>query len=269
MTKSTERCERALLFTTLSFVYVCPMICYAAELQAKAVKTAVPIFLASAALSVTYALLCLCYRGYVNAAPETNILSCANLKGCSICMRFKPERTHHCSRCRRCIKKMDHHCHWLGRCINYDNLGHFVRFLLFTCISNIVLLSINAYYIVDAVLWTKHPVRIVNAAVAVISTLIAVLLTSVTGLHCFSQFRMIAHNTTYIEVIQRRGFKYAKDAYESAYDLGLYHNLVDVFGPPYFLFLGMPCGDGINFRRRLEPDVNYDDDVDSDLFEQI
>ena len=164
---------------------------------------------------------------------------------------------------------MDHHCHWLGRCINYDNLGHFARFLLFTCISNAMLLGINTYYILDAVLRTKHPVEPLSAAVAVVSTLLAILLTVVTGLHCFSQLRMIANNATYIEVVQRGGFRCTKDVYRSVYDMGLYHNLVDVFGPPYFLFLGMPTGDGVNFRRRVEPEITYDEEIDSDLFEQI
>jgi len=82
MTKSTERCERALLFTILSFVYVCPLLCYIGRLQAMAVKVMVPVFLVSAVLSVVYALLCLCFRGFVDAAPETNILSCSFLCIC-------------------------------------------------------------------------------------------------------------------------------------------------------------------------------------------
>ncbi|KAI5178645.1 palmitoyltransferase ZDHHC2/15/20 [Pancytospora epiphaga] len=269
MTKSTERCERVLLFTTLLFIYVCPNICYVWEINNRAIKITLPMFIISAILSILYAILCLCFRGYLQTTPETNIFTCANLKGCTICMRFKPERTHHCSRCKRCVRKMDHHCHWLGRCINYDNLGHFVRFLFFTCISTALLFLYNAYYIVDSIWLSKNHVSPLNATVAVISTLITVLVVSVTSLHCYSQFRMISHNTTYIEVIQRGGFRCGKDAYNSIYDMGLYDNLVDVFGSPYFLFLGMPDGDGINFRRRPDVSFNYDEDIDSDLFEHV
>lgn len=31
---------------------------------------------------------------------------------CSMCMNWKPDRTHHCSEVNRCVRKMDHYCPW-------------------------------------------------------------------------------------------------------------------------------------------------------------
>ncbi|KAI4291261.1 hypothetical protein PAPHI01_0535 [Pancytospora philotis] len=267
MSKAVERCERTLLFSTLTFLYTAPMLSYIKDIPLAYVKYAVPFLMLTSCLSVLYAGLCLCFRGFVNSAADQKILSCSSARGCSICMRFKPERAHHCKRCKACIKKMDHHCHWLGRCINYDNLGHFVRFLLFTFLSNVMIIAINLYYILDIVL-TPRRVTIPRAVVAVVSTLIAMLVSVVTGVHCYAQFRMISNNITYVELLQKANFDIRKDKYSSVYDAGLLNNLVDVLGSPAHLFLGMPSGDGMNFVKKDQPG-HEELDEDSDLFESI
>lgn len=271
MSKARERCERAVLFSTLTSLYIIPLYCYGWSMQSMLAKFARIVLPVTSVLSLTYAILCLCFRGFVNTNTNANdqILSSSTIRGCSICMRFKPSRAHHCKRCKACIKKMDHHCHWLGRCINYDNLGHFARFMLFTFISSSIIILLNVYYIASLVFFSKQLVPIAKATVALASTLVAILVASVTGVHTFSQFRMIANNITYVELLQKENYGVRKDRYDSIYNVGLLENLTDVFGSPAYLFLGMPNGDGINFKRRIVPEPDFVESEDSDLFESV
>lgn len=67
---------------------------------------------------------------------------------CVKCDAPKPERSHHCSQCRTCVLKMDHHCPWIGNCVGFWNHGHFVRFIIFTWISAVLVeagLSLRLY----------------------------------------------------------------------------------------------------------------------------
>lgn len=274
MTRMAERCERAILFSTLAFLYMGPLLCYMRESKACFARVLIPVFGTTSCLSVVYAVLCLCFPGFVDNLPETaNMLSYSVVQGCRYCMQFKPERAHHCTRCLRCVKKMDHHCHWLGRCINYDNLGHFTRFLLFTFLSNSILLAFNTYYIIDAIYAAKNQVRNIQAAIALVSSVIAGLLAFVTGMHFFAQMRLIINNTTQIELMKKRNYDFMhKDSYDSIYNVGIYSNLVDVFGSPLLLFLWMPSGDGVNFKKKIIHDSHYLDDVetyDSELMETV
>lgn len=274
MTRVTERCERAVLFATLAFLYLGPLLCYMLAFDACFTRVLIPVFGVTSCLSVSYAVLCLCFPGFVDNLPETiNTLSYDVVQGCRYCMQFKPERAHHCTRCLRCIKKMDHHCHWLGRCINYDNLGHFIRFLFFTFLSNLILFVFNAYYIVDAVYITKSPLRNVQAAVALVSSMVAGLLVFVTGMHFSMQIRLIINNITHIEMLKKKNYGFIhKEDYDSIYNIGVYNNIVDVFGSPLFLFLWMPSGDGINFKKKIIHDSHYLDEVepyDSELAEMV
>lgn len=272
MSKIQERCERFILFSTLTFIYCAPLFCYILPASENKITAFIGFHILFSMLSVLYALLCLCYRGFIDLMPESiNPLTNYSARGCTICMQFKPERAHHCSRCKRCIKKMDHHCHWLGRCINYDNLGHFSRFLLFTLLSTFMLFTYNVFYIYNKIKYDIGDVSKTNLAVAVISSLICGLLVAITTMHFISQINMILRNITFIEMMKKRNIGISPNKYlDSMYDLGWYNNLVDVFGSPFLLFLGMPSGDGINYKKRHDDNyinntVNYDTDVFVDV----
>lgn len=56
-------------------------------------------------------------------------------KYCVKCKNYKPERTHHCKKCGKCILRMDHHCPWTNNCIGYNNLPHFMRFLVWILVT--------------------------------------------------------------------------------------------------------------------------------------
>lgn len=202
----------------------------------------------SGALTLVCAALCLRYRGYVELEDLTNIELSPESRSCHICMQFKPERSHHCSACRRCIKKMDHHCHWLGRCINYDNHGHFVRFLLCMFLNSSAVLASNIHYALGvAVHGRYHPTHLVFA-VLLFSSTASLLLTCVSCFHLHAQVSMILLNITFIESINCYNYGYSEA--DSPYNIGLRHNIEQVFGPLKYFLLGRPEGRGIFFKKK-------------------
>lgn len=57
-----------------------------------------------------------------------------NFKICSICMTYKPPRSHHCSVCGSCYLRYDHHCYLFGTCIVFQNYKVFYQFLFYNTI---------------------------------------------------------------------------------------------------------------------------------------
>eukprot|EP01062_Namystynia_karyoxenos_P004869 TRINITY_DN1171_c0_g1_i1.p1 TRINITY_DN1171_c0_g1~~TRINITY_DN1171_c0_g1_i1.p1 ORF type:complete len:425 (+),score=113.56 TRINITY_DN1171_c0_g1_i1:96-1277(+) len=45
---------------------------------------------------------------------------------CPKCSQWKPPRTHHCSVCKVCVLKYDHHCPWIANCVGYYNHKQFM-----------------------------------------------------------------------------------------------------------------------------------------------
>lgn len=253
MSKALERIERAILYSTLLFLTTVPTYCYIYPFGTPYSLASSITIGVSGGLAILYATLCLCYRGYVVLDGIAGTEAGIDAKGCHICMQFKPERAHHCSSCRRCIKKMDHHCHWLGRCINYDNHGHFIRFLLFTFITAFTLSSFNAFYIYLIFLSDDVKLDHPSAVVLLASTMLAALLVLVTLTHLNAQLYMAIKNVTFIENLHCKNFDYSVD--DSPYSLGIVHNIREVFGPFRMLLLGMPTGNGILFKKRY--DISY------------
>lgn len=252
MSKSVERMERAILYSTLVFLATLPN-CYMHSLSTPYSFASSVVIGASSALAILYATLCLCYRGYVVLDSITDTEASIDAKGCHICMQFKPERAHHCSSCKRCIKKMDHHCHWLGRCINYDNHGHFIRFLIFVFISTLTLFSFNVFYTYLVLSSGEMKLSHSSAAVLLVSTMLSALLVTVTFTHLTAQLYMVIKNVTFIENLHCKNFDYSVN--DSPYSFGIMHNIQEVFGPLHMLLLGMPRGNGIFFKKRY--DVSY------------
>lgn len=254
MSKIVERCERALLYTILGFLYIAPLKYYIYPINNSITKFYIPCFIVTSVLSFVYATLCLCFRGFV-VFPEAKSSSTrfSSPRSCSICVQPKPERSHHCSQCKRCIKKMDHHCHWLGRCINYDNHGHFIRFLLFTFLSTFSLLMFNLYFVIQTVYLDRMDVNSKIASIVISSSIIGTVLALVTGIHFASQMQLIVQNTTFLEHMQKRNLELiSKKCGDSPYNMGVYSNFTDVLGPAKYLFLWMPTGDGMTFKKRWE-----------------
>ncbi|CAN6663768.1 palmitoyltransferase Pfa3p [Trichomonascus vanleenenianus] len=53
------------------------------------------------------------------------------MRFCTKCQCWKPDRTHHCKSCKMCILRMDHHCPWFSTCIGFRNHKFFIMFLYY------------------------------------------------------------------------------------------------------------------------------------------
>ncbi len=258
MATKAERIKRTLLFTIFLILYSTPFYSYQKDnLNNGFLKYLKFIFIVSAILSIGYALLCLCWKGFVDKGISTapNLYSPFS---CSVCMQYKPERAHHCSRCRRCIKKMDHHCHWIGRCINYYNLGHFIRFLLFALISYSLVIVFNIIFIVRAIRNNAFRLKISYAITSVLVLFCSLIIFIFVAVHLYFQLRNAAKNITQIEVVKKQAMGIPKSKiFNSIYDMGFYENLKEVFGPVYKLFLWMPDGDGVTFKKNSKSNNTY------------
>lgn len=252
MFKTLERIERTILLSTLIFLSFSPAYYYISSSPIHFSYYSSILIAAFGLSAILYVILILCYRGHVNFVGNEKVNEkYKSLKTCHLCLAPKPERSHHCTKCNKCIKKMDHHCHWIGRCINYDNHGHFVRFLFFTSICA----SITLYYdinIIREIIDGKDMPKFYMFFLCC-STLISAGLCIITFKHLQMQFTFIAKNITFIEDYHCYSFDYSLD--ESPYNLGLSHNIKEVLGPFSHLLLGMPKGDGITFKKRY--DVKY------------
>ncbi|ELA42804.1 uncharacterized protein VICG_00119 [Vittaforma corneae ATCC 50505] len=248
MTRSSERVARLVMYLTVLFITVFPTKYYILSIESWYSFYCAVFICCSGSLTLVYATLCLCYRGYVVLKDFTNIELSPESRSCHICMQFKPERSHHCSTCKKCIKKMDHHCHWLGRCINYDNHGHFVRFLLCMFLNSSAVFAFNSYYLVEIIKYDSYQPTQLMWAILLLSFTASLLLMCVSCFHLHAQVSMILLNITFIESINCYNYGYSET--DSPYNLGLRHNIEDVFGPLKYFLLGSPRGNGIFFRKK-------------------
>lgn len=253
MSKTTERFERFTMFTSIILVNLFPLFMYVIPLGLSYYIPIAVFQLITGFLVLMYATLCLCYRGFVTKDDFENLVLDENAQNCSICMQFKPERAHHCSSCKRCIKKMDHHCHWLGRCINYNNHGHFIRFLGFMFLNSIPILGFNSYLAYQVLSKNAFDLTPAQMITLIISTLVAGLLFIVGGSHFGKQLNMLTKNITFLESLHCQHFGFLED--DSPYNINLRYNFEDVLGPMKYLFFGKPRGNGILFKKRY--DVQY------------
>lgn len=242
-----------LLISSLIFTYTTPVSKIILPEDFAFKQTYVVLLLASSVLSMIYLALSIAYRGRVKSDPEAVGLldRCPPKAFCRKCNSFKPERAHHCSTCGHCVRKMDHHCFWINNCVNYDNQGHFIRFLLFTSIANMLILAHGSAQFV-AILFMGHSLK--NEGdyyVLVLSWISSLVLLVMAGFFLYLQLRLAMMNMTFIEELKQedvnrfQGFVLLK----SPYDRGLMNNLVDSLGPAYTLFLVGPFGDGITFAK--------------------
>lgn len=248
MTKPIERFQRYSLYTTLTLLAAFPTYFYIHEFDTIYSKLTCTFILVFTVLSLSYFTLCLCYRGYVTLDQSLKLAVGKNIKTCPICMDLRPERAHHCSTCKRCIKKMDHHCHWLGRCVNYDNQGHFIRFLFFTFCNAFALLLFNSYYIYLITFTDSTKITYLKAAVLMISTMLSILILIVSFMNLNTQLYFVVKNITFIEKFHCKNYNVSPE--KSPYNLGLLYNVQDVLGPFYLFLLGMPSGNGIFFEKK-------------------
>lgn len=204
-------------------------------------------------LSLLYLLLSMLYRGRVDYNIETvGLVSHSHTRRfCRKCDNFKPERAHHCSACGHCVKKMDHHCFWINNCVNYDNQGHFIRFLFFTALANLL---VSAYLATRAwgIFFRDYALK-TNSEYMLLAGLglVSFALFCATTSFFYLQLRLAFRNTTFIEQLKHEDmFRFGSASEKlSPYCRGVLNNLKETLGSPYTLFLIGPFGDGVSFAK--------------------
>ncbi|KAM0681634.1 hypothetical protein GINT2_000148 [Glugoides intestinalis] len=247
MTKYHERIQRYLLFSGLLFLNLCTIFFFITPLSTKLFRISTASF---GTLTLFYACMCLCYRGFVEENHLENIEITPNSRECHICLHFKPERSHHCSRCKRCIRRMDHHCYWLGRCINYDNHGYFIRFLLFLTLDSLAILSQCVSYSYQIFIKNTFQISHGKVFILIVSVILSFLLFIVSFYHFNNQIYMMMRNITYIESINCSNYGYSES--DSPYDFGIKNNVESILGPVKYLLLGRPAGNGMSFKKKYD-----------------
>lgn len=194
-------------------------------------------------------------KGFVEYNEQTTeLLRKEPNKYCILCDNYKPERAHHCSKCRQCVRKMDHHCMWLGNCVNNDNLGHFIRMLLYAVLSLLVLSVFSIYSIVRRDRFgPPFLFRIILVFVVTIAVLSSLLFLAL-GFFLIERFIFVLKNLTYLESCNLEAFKEngMHHLIKSPYNLGWWKNLQVQMGKPYFLYMYGEEGDGLFFEKNFE-----------------
>lgn len=197
-------------------------------------------------------------QGFVGYNEQTSSLLKKNPnKYCMLCDNFKPERAHHCSRCKQCVRKMDHHCMWLGSCVNNDNLGHFIRMLLFIVLSFLNLFTFSIYSICTKNEFEFGVVHRILTVFAYMIAIVSFLFFLAFGYFFIERFLYVLKNLTYLEGCSLETHKennIQPCLIKSPYDLGWIRNLRTQLGKPYFLYMYGEKGDGLSFEKTYECD---------------
>lgn len=204
-------------------------------------------------LSILYLLLSIAYRGHVEYNMEAVGLTSHyhTKKFCRRCNNFKPERAHHCSMCGHCIRKMDHHCFWINNCVNYDNQGHFIRFLFFSALANLLILLYTVVKSIGIFFYGHSLKNRGTYVIFVVSGMLSLAVFIMTIWFFYLQLKLAFVNMTFIEQLKQEDLRKVRglDSFVSPYDRGVMNNLKDTLGSPYALFLIGPFGDGLRFVK--------------------
>lgn len=187
---------------------------------------------------------------------------------CFKCSGYKPERTHHCKTCKTCVLKMDHHCPWTYNCVGYNNMSHFVRFLIWVDVTagygfyRLVLRCIVLYRsrglpaylipfpeILAPVILTPVTFFVV-LTVGLLSIRVAMnMLNGITQIESWEEERLAS--------AKRRNLIPRNTVFP--YDIDLWTNVLTSWGPAWSWMLpfGGPAGDGVKF---LKNESGFDDE---------
>ncbi|KAM0671884.1 hypothetical protein CWI42_040210 [Ordospora colligata] len=239
------------LILLLAFTYVSSFAKYVSPTDSDIRSVYTYSMLVLSMLSVLYLILSIAYRGHVIYDTQTIKLieECQNKKFCKKCINYRPERAHHCSSCGHCIKKMDHHCFWINNCVNYDNQGHFIRFLLFSALANFVVFLSAAAKCVQILVYGISLESKKDYYILILCGMSSMVLTVITSIFLYLQMRLAILNITFIEELKQNDLSRFQgiSSSKSPYDRGVLGNLMDVLGPVRTLFLIGPFENGMIF----------------------
>lgn len=180
---------------------------------------------------------------------------------CQDCDTHVPARSHHCRNCGVCILRHDHHCWFAGCCIGYRNQRYFCVMLVYMFIMALYCNLFNYAFVCrlkgslsffNIISFAMPHVGWVlgyyDAYIFFITTMSAIgfllLLLFIWSLR--NQARQILHGQTQYECKKKI----------TCFNMGFKHNLINVFGPHWFLVFIFPWinselpGDGFVFQMK-------------------
>ena len=173
------------------------------------------------------------------------ITSFEQLRYCSKCSKYKPDRCHHCRVCNSCVLRMDHHCPWIANCVGFRNHKYFFLLVLYS--------ALNCWFIVVTMASTVYRAGIDEMDPGyrfglVFGMTLAVIMGTLLGCFFFFHCWLMSNASTTIEFCEKTTAAYGSRAV--SYDQGLFENIRAVLGPFVSLWLlpvAPPHGDGVNF----------------------
>lgn len=179
---------------------------------------------------------------------------------CFKCNNYKPERSHHCKTCKTCVLKMDHHCPWTYNCVGYNNMPHFIRFLLWVDVTSgygfyRLILRCMSLYRARGLPAYLIPLREILGAVVLTPLTFFVLLS--VGILSIRVAMNLVGGITQIESWEEERIASAKRRNlvprntQFPYDISIWYNILSAWGPmwSWLLPFGGPPGDGTQFPK--------------------
>lgn len=171
---------------------------------------------------------------------------------CKWCLKYKPDRCHHCRICNMCVLRMDHHCPWIYNCIGFRNHKYFFLVLVYA-VLDLTLISTTMF---ESVWWsTRTDVSISMMLLLSTGETFIMFLLVITGSFLAFHYWLISKAMTTLEYCEKAK-KMESSWSTSVYSQGLYANVCAVLGSNpllWFLPLGLPVGDGINWQSSAAP----------------
>ncbi|KCZ79040.1 hypothetical protein H312_03576, partial [Anncaliia algerae PRA339] len=140
---------------------------------------------------------------------------------------------------------------WVGRCVNNDNLAYFIRYLFFSTLSYTISSIIYFFYIYEYIKRYSISNNFVFLLLISLHFVITLIISIITFTIFVFNFLLLIRNITLIEKkmkveIEGLGIKRKMNSF----DLGIFRNLINLLGKPYFLFLyGENVGNGCYFKK--------------------
>jgi len=169
------------------------------------------------------------------------------LRVCTHCNCYKPDRTHHCRQCNRCIERMDHFCPWVNNCVGRYNQKHFVLFLVYVLLGELVavfLFVARGIQCIRTKSACEDPLRPYGTLIGLIVCIVGVFFVIFVASMVCDQYEAIRDNISVVDRLQNhaRGKQ------------SLYENLKAVFGEDFCIYWFIPTlrGEISRYRRHKE-----------------
>lgn len=166
---------------------------------------------------------------------------------CSMCMRQKPERSHHCRKCDKCVQKMDHHCPWIANCIGKYNYKYFILLIIYG--FNVSFSIFTSYFPFIIFILKEDQFSFLYCLINCAAFSFNIILLGFIMYLIYCNYDLVITNMTLIEKAECERFEmtnsYNQNTFNKQisyhmrhkYDKGIINNLKDVFGDNCFMWI--------------------------------